>query len=1477
MIESDPQALAADTQALAADTQALAADPSAAQRYASDPSHCTWVKASAGSGKTKVLVDRLLRLMLVDGDPAKVLCLTYSKSGAAEMRHRLYAKLVAWAVASDAQLDDELATLLGHNQFETAQTTQAAKQRTTERKKARQLLGNWLDATEPMHIRTIHSFCEHLLKMFPLEAGVSPRFEVIDDDVKRDLIELTTQAVIGNLEGLENEDFSPGTSPGTSPGEMQRIQDAITTIERKRASRYDDIDNLGRCFAGASHKLAALGSHYGLSQSTGAIAPPAEEGEAENEALSHDLITRLLPAHLKEHAEGRGTLPALITLVEQASHLTLPAFLVRWFALADVPVEQWKRCALRMDEEIEQANEAISEGKGDVRKQQALKKKLVAWRAVFTLAAQGTASSPDKSPDKMPPLPAHKPDLFTVFLNTGGQWKQRLNSMGNKATLDKMGCEPAFATITEAGALWNVVTQFAIDKAVITLGVAWQQTYDGLKVIFEQQDFDDLIDKVVRLMGQQNPSKMEWILHRMDNRIRHFLVDEAQDTNPKQWRMLESMLSEMVQPGKPIPTTFVVGDEKQSIYGFQGSDVVKYRAAYDTLLDIYANAADTPSQSADAAEEGQATVLPGRASLWRDVPLDFSFRSAPEILRFVDTVFGDGPLRACFHDYPQQGHQAFHRLHQGYVAMLTPLSKNKEQASAAASGIPNLPLMREEEADSIDRAAADQTLALITALLDDVDGQGWICLPREPQHRNTPRRIKPGDILVLFQKRSEKLLDRLSDQLRHKEIRYGGIGGEYLLDSLVIRDLLNVYRFVQCPDDDLSLACVLKSAFVDLCAGDPSERRLLALATNRGKRTLWQQLSMLAQDADGRAPLFSVPMAGGRAESSEARFAAKDRTDYVAIVACLARWIRVYRNCTQVSDFLQRFLSLPAYGTPPSHREHDIPPATGDIRPAAVDTPGNNHHRLIRHYGKNSQRFVDHLFELIATYTTAALTDDFIAWIESRNPKISVSPDAQRDPNELRIMTMHGAKGLQAPIVIIPFINQNPGRGDTMIVWDDHPVSMPHWANKAAERPEAVSQWKNSRSAAEDARLLYVALTRAEIRLYIGGEAKSPSKKDKDETDFAVQPVILDSCHAAAAELIGATEGDALAQSSSNEAHSSLGTGGSSLGTGGSALGTGGSALGTGGFALGTGGEAGNAGSTESAENEGGAEHTPPPLIALAYGNLHSPVLTDSITTIDASERKAQQAQAAAIAQDHDRLDRILTADLAAVPPSASVLSPSHLAYRTQPTPASHEAVNAAAISNDQHFTPLDFLREKPRRRGSIIHKALSLLPHPGVDAALAWLENFTPTMAAPERQALITEFDRLLVSPLIQSWLTVGADRDVFVERTLCGDVLDVQTQEILPMRGDVDRIIVHESVVEVIEMKTHIRPPRRAAQIAESHLRQLAAYCALAQGIWPHHRIDGKLLWTSTLSFMAIDASTLLSRYAPAMQDEEKVTRLD
>src|SRR6478609_9845895 len=157
-----------------------------AQRRAANPRASAWVSANAGAGKTKVLTDRVVRLLLDGAPPGRILCLTFTKAAAANMAIRVFRLLGRWVTLDDATLAAELAELTGER---------AGPERL---RMARRLFARAVETPGGLKIETLHALCERLLHMFPFEANVPARFVVLDDNQSREAFEIETDNVLAD-------------------------------------------------------------------------------------------------------------------------------------------------------------------------------------------------------------------------------------------------------------------------------------------------------------------------------------------------------------------------------------------------------------------------------------------------------------------------------------------------------------------------------------------------------------------------------------------------------------------------------------------------------------------------------------------------------------------------------------------------------------------------------------------------------------------------------------------------------------------------------------------------------------------------------------------------------------------------------------------------------------------------------------------------------------------------------------------------------------------------------------------------------------------------------------------------------------------------------------------------------------------------------------------------------------------------------
>lgn len=589
-------------------------------------------------------------------------------------------------------------------------------------------------------------------------------------------------------------------------------------------------------------------------------------------------------------------------------------------------------------------------------------------------------------------------DYVEVFLTKNGE-PRNLDKSVTKKTSDRLpqGKDIFAAEQARLAAVCDRLKLIEVadnSVAMLSLALAFLDLYDDEKRRRAVLDYDDLILATLRLLA--TPGIAPWVLYKLDGGLDHVLIDEAQDTNPEQWRVIKALADEFFAGAgarEEKRTVFAVGDVKQSIYSFQGADPREFAAARDHF-------------SAKTSAAGET---------FRDLPLDLSFRSAPAVLRFVDEVFADDGARAGLLDPHYHGHDTVRQGAAGLIELWPP------EAPAAAEDSDGwlLPFAVDDRLGPEARLAR-RIARTIKGWLDD-----HVMLP------SRDRPIRAGDILILVRRRTA--FDQvLISALKDLGIPVAGADRMVVTDPIAVMDLMALARFALLPEDDLTLATVLKSPLIGL-----DEEMLFALAYDRGRRSLWAAL----QEA-----------------SAPALVAARD---YLASIMTRADYQPPF-------EFFADILTLP-------------------------DAEGRSGRaRILARLGEEANDPLDEFLALAVAYEAAHTPSlqGFLHWLEAR--PVEIKRDSEEARDEVRIMTVHGAKGLQAPIVILPDTCQMPSFGSRLL-WLPHPAGegiIPVWPGSSDNERGPCAQARaeqTARGMEEQMRLLYVALTRAEDRLYIGG------------------------------------------------------------------------------------------------------------------------------------------------------------------------------------------------------------------------------------------------------------------------------------------------------------------------------------------------------------------------------------------------------
>ncbi|MBL4916609.1 double-strand break repair helicase AddA [Szabonella alba] len=852
-------------------------DATLRQITAADPAASTWLSANAGSGKTRVLTDRVARMLLSGVDPGQILCLTYTKAAASEMQNRLFARLGEWAMKEDASLRAALSDL---------GVTDALSGDALIR--ARRLFARAIETPGGLRIQTIHSFCASLLRRFPLEAGVSPLFTEMDERSAK----LLRDEILDDLAG------------GTAPAAMEALA---------RAYRGEELGKL-------ADEVAARRNDF-------------------TDFMDEDGCRALFGVPEGETADS---------------------------ILADV----------------------FLGGEAE-------------WLPQVALAMAAGSVTDQKSAARLSGLDFARPDLelltalegeFLSGAKTKEPFTAKTGKYPTKATQSALGplmdrLNPLMARV-EAARARRVALSAAV-RAMVLHGFAavFLPEYARRKADRGWLDFDDLITRARHLLTDR--AVAQWVLYRLDGGVDHILVDEAQDTSPEQWQVIEHLAAEFTagEGARALSRTiFVVGDKKQSIYSFQGADV----AAFDEKRDLFAgrlSAIDRPLQ---------------------DLQLEYSFRSSPTILRLVDATFDadrQAALGGAMH------HIAFRAAMPGRVDLWPPFE----------------PAEKEEDRDWFDPVDligaehhATRLAARVAETIRDLIAQGHPV----PDGRGM-RACHAGDFLILVRRRSD-VFGAIIAASKAAGLPTAGADRLKLGAELAVKDIRALLAFLDTPEDDLSLAAALRSPLLGW-----SERDLYALAQGR-EGFLWERLRHRDDVAATLAILTDL----------------RDNSDY----------LRPY-------DLIERLLT-----------RHD------------------GRRRLLARLGAEAEDGIDELLSQALAYERAEVPSltGFLCWLDTDDVEVKRQMDSAG--GKIRVMTVHGAKGLEAPIVILPDTapRQHRERGELAVL-----PGGPVWKMPADQSPTDLTAHRQAQKEAETAesmRLLYVAMTRAQSWLIVAaaGRMKSP-------------------------------------------------------------------------------------------------------------------------------------------------------------------------------------------------------------------------------------------------------------------------------------------------------------------------------------------------------------------------------------------------
>lgn len=1132
-------------------------DPNILQRNASDPNASVWVSASAGAGKTKVLSDRVLRLMLSGTEPHRILCLTFTKAAAAEMANRVNERLGRWATMEDRELHDDLTNLAG------------ASPSSDETMRARQLFARVLDAPGGMKIQTIHAFCQSLLRRFPLEAGLAPHFEIMDDRTAAETMADVQEEVLAFARTGRDEDLAKALSVVTGQVREGAFGEVMSELARERGRLKRMLANLGGAHRMRDAVYSALGVPVGLDEET--ILTKA----LSDAAFDRDGLLRGLAALEAGTKTDIARVPALAQFLEKTT----------------------------VEDRL----------------------------AVFN-------------------------DYRSVFFTTAGEPRAKLITKG-AAENHPMGAdalEQECARQVEVDRQRKAAAMAGATSALITIGNAMLDRYATKKALHARLDYDDLILTSLQLL-QRQAGIAGWVLFKLDEGLDHVLIDEAQDTNPEQWEVVRILAEEFfIDAGRHADkprTIFAVGDAKQSIYSFQRADPEKF--------------AEMRSYFRERAKEIAAD--------WREVPMNISFRSTDAVLGTVDRVFA-GPVakQGVGDDGADVLHSPF-RVGQAGRIELWPAVEPQERAPEDPWTPPTRIVRLEDPEIRLARVIAGR----IRHAIDEKETL-----------TSRDRPVRAGDFMILVRRRTA-FVDEVVKALKERNVPVAGVDRMQITDQLAVMDLVAFGRFLLMPEDDLTLAEVLKSPLIGL-----DDDQLFDIAHNR-PRTLWHALR-------------------------EKAGAVEDGSIFARAYAFLFKWL----------------------GRVDYERPFEL---YAELLGGRGDDARGVRARLVGRLGIEANDPIDEFLNLAMGYEAdhAPTLQGFLHWLMAGDAEIKRDLE-QSGRDEVRIMTVHGAKGLQAPIVFLPDTMQVPTQAPNLFWQEDR--NLMFWLPRVALETDVVSRLRDANAAKRDQeynRLLYVALTRAEDRLYIcgwQGRRKAPEhcwyNLCQQAMEGYAKPAQID---------LGAYSGS---------------------------------------------GWDGEGWIWETDQSE-----APKP---------------DRIDNVSDAQQSSKRSLVRAIAPEE------------AFPPKP--LAPSR--------PLEEEPAVQSPLGGDQG---------QSFKRGILIHKLLELLPDLPDNARRAAAERFLaqPVHALePDLQAEIADetlgiFDHPDFAPVFAP----GSRAEVPLVGIVGGDVVSAQ----------IDRLVVRDEEVMIVDYKTNRPPPRDVEGTPKAYRRQMSIYRAALAQMYPGKKVRCFILWTN------------------------------
>lgn len=903
----------------------------------------TTVQASAGSGKTYLLISRIVRLLLTGAEAGNILAITFTRKAANEMQTRLLERLFELATCDKNKLKDTLKEL----QLDTSPATLSL---------SRNLYEKILRSEAPVKTSTFHAFCQELLRRFPMEANVPPGFDLLDK---------TTLLYDEAWDALMAE---------ASQNKSSMLADALHLLF-KELGLYNSKQALRNFLEHRSDWWAYTSNEE----------KPVEfaQQQLENQLNTN---TQEDPVELlfsdSENIKLLNEFHVLLCKHDTATNLKVSDLIYKV-----------------IDENLD-----------------------ISLRFTYFITCFLTKTGT--------PLKTRKASK-TLEKKMGLEGQERFLELHNQLSNKLIETNSALAAIRT----------FKTSSSWYLAGQHYLQQFQKLKKEQRLLDFTDLEWQTYLLLNQSNNAL--WVQYKLDQRIEHLLIDEFQDTNPTQWRLILPLLNELAaSEDERQRSVFIVGDEKQSIYRFRRAEPRLFHAAEKWLSDNL-NASTCP--------------------------LSHSWRSSPAVINFINKVFTQNEFQNLLPGFVEHN---THRSELSGNVTLLPLSLKETSTNDTdeSSFVFRNPLDEPRE-ESISQQYFNEGLIISNQI------KHLITQKIAVDKKESNKAINYSDIIILLRSRTH--VADYERALRQSGIPYIGANRGTLLESLEVTDMLDLLQWLILPFDNLSLAGILRSPLFAISNDD-------LIAIKQASKGSWlERLQNFVQQNPEHKSLSRAYKLLIQWQDDASKLPAHDLLD------------KIYSEANVLNRYVAAF---------PAHLSQRVTANLNRFLELALEMDSGRYPSL--------SRFASWLNEL--------------RQMENEAPDEPVTSSTVQSEQRVKILSVHAAKGLEAPVIFLTDSANSPANKkaySTLIDWPAENEKPEYFLLTAAknnldEFSKSCIEEQSFFEKREDANLLYVALTRAKQMLYISGS--EPKSKDHGwygkicnafgfESTDNIEPVTLES------------------------------------------------------------------------------------------------------------------------------------------------------------------------------------------------------------------------------------------------------------------------------------------------------------------------------------------------------------------------------